>query len=79
MAMRRIAASRVYINGKEFHNHVVELLDNHLLRHYPLTEELPMTEWLPGPIIIRDDQAFIAQNLPKTNSESSKNGNGSFS
>ena len=57
--MRRVAASRVYINEKEFHNnHVVELLQQLVVNHYPLEGELPMTEWLGGTIIIRDHQAF---------------------
>lgn len=57
--MRRVAASRVYINEKEFHNnHVVELLHHSVVRHYPLREELPMTEWLGGTIILRGTEAF---------------------
>lgn len=57
--MRRVAASRVYINEKEFHNnYVVELLDHLVVNHYPLQGELPMTEWLGGTILIRDRQAF---------------------
>lgn len=50
--MRRVAATRVYINEKEFHNnHIVELLDYYVVNHYPLYEELPMTEWLGGAIL----------------------------
>jgi len=57
--MRRVAASRVYINEKEFrNNHVVELLHHQVINHYPLEGELPMTEWLGGTILIRDHQAF---------------------
>ena len=56
--MRRIAASIVYINEKEFHNHVVELFDHLLVNHYPLNGELPMTEWLGGTIIIRGREAY---------------------
>lgn len=57
--MRRIAASRVYINEKEFHNnHVVELYEHIVVNHYPLQGELPMTEWLGGTIIIRDRHAY---------------------
>jgi len=44
--MRRIAASHVTINGHDYRNHVVELDEQGLIiRHYPLTEELPHTEW----------------------------------
>lgn len=56
--MRRVAASIVYINEKEFRNHVVELFDHLLVNHYPLEGELPMTEWLGGTIIIRDRHAY---------------------
>ncbi len=43
--MKRIAASTMIINGEEYHNHVVEINNGHIARHYPLTEELPNTEW----------------------------------
>ncbi|MBO4673737.1 MAG: hypothetical protein J5616_05255 [Bacteroidaceae bacterium] len=57
--MRRVAASRVYINEKESHtNHVVELLDHSVVNHYALEGELPMTEWLGGTIIIRNRKAY---------------------
>ncbi|MBR6202408.1 MAG: hypothetical protein IKQ62_05345 [Bacteroidaceae bacterium] len=57
--MRRVAASRVFINEKEFHNnHVVELFEHLVVNHYPLEGELPMTEWLGGTIIIRGKEAY---------------------
>ena len=57
--MRRVAASKVYINEKEFHNnHVVELFEHLVVNHYPLEGELPMTEWLGGTIIIRERMAY---------------------
>ena len=57
--MRRVAASRVYINEKEFrNNHVVELFEHLVVNHYPLEGELPMTEWLGGTIIIRGREAY---------------------
>lgn len=62
--MRRVAASRVYINKKEFHtNYVVELFDHLVVNHYPLKGELPMTEWLGGTIIIRDQEAYYIQKV----------------
>ena len=43
---RRIAASRVIIEGKLYRTHVVELdSDDNVIRHYDLSEELPSTEW----------------------------------
>lgn len=57
--MRKVAASRVYINEKEFYtNHVVELFNHIVTNHYPLQDEQPMTEWLGGTIIIRDQEAY---------------------
>lgn len=44
--MRRIAAHIMTINGIEYMNHVIELdSDDSVIRHYPLTHELPQTEW----------------------------------
>lgn len=43
--MKRIAASTMIINGEEYHNHVVEIEQGRVVNHYPLTEELPNTEW----------------------------------
>ena len=44
--MRRIAAHTMTIDGTEYHLHVAELTgEGRLLRHYPLTCELPQTEW----------------------------------
>lgn len=57
--MRRVAASRVYLNEKEFHtNYVVELFDHLLVNHYPLEGEIAMTEWLGGTIVIRGREAY---------------------
>lgn len=57
--MRKVAASRVFINEKEFHNnYIVELFEHHVVNTYPLETELPMTEWLGGTIIIRGQEAY---------------------
>ena len=42
---KRIAASRVIIDGVSYTNHVVELTDGVLTTHYPLHGEQAMTEW----------------------------------
>lgn len=42
----RLAASKVIIDGERFTNHVVEIVDDVLENHYPLTQELPHTQWL---------------------------------
>ena len=47
----RLAANKVVIDGVQFTNHVVELEDGVLVKHYPLTEELPHAEWLREVVI----------------------------
>ena len=44
--MLRLAANKVVIDGEQFVNHVVVLVDGLLTCHYPLTNELPRTQWL---------------------------------
>jgi hypothetical protein len=42
----RLAANKVIIDGQLHTNYVIELDDeNHVIRHYPLCEELPHTQW----------------------------------
>lgn len=59
MTIRKVAATRVYLNIQEFHtNHIVELTDHIVTNHYPLTSELPHTEWLGGTIVIQNQHAY---------------------
>ncbi|MBQ0143259.1 MAG: hypothetical protein KBT06_10795 [Prevotellaceae bacterium] len=45
--MKRIAAHHMTLGGIMYVNHVVELDDNgSIVKHYPLLEELPQTEWM---------------------------------
>lgn len=58
--MRRVAANIVCINNIEFYkNHIVELYEHIVVNHYNLTEELAMTEWFTGTIIIYQREAFL--------------------
>lgn len=46
---RRIAVSRLHLpDGRVLRNQVIELEGSVPVRHYPLLEELPATEWLGG-------------------------------
>ena len=74
--MRRVAASKVFINEKEFCNHVVELFGHLLVNHYPLKGELTMTEWLGGTIIIRGREAFHTKQVLSSAELSTYNGSG---
>ena len=39
---------------------VVEIQSGTAVRWYPLTQELPQTEWLPGEVVLcRDDQGLL--------------------
>lgn len=49
---RRIASNRVSLDGVLLGRYAVELLGDRVARFYPLTEELPFTEWLPGMVEI---------------------------
>lgn len=74
--MRRVAASKVFINEIEFRNHVVELYDHLLVNHYPLEGEIPMTEWLGGTIIIRGREAYHTRKTLSSAELSTDDGSG---
>ena len=58
--MRRVASNIVYINNIEFYkNHIVELYEHIVVNHYRLSEELEMTEWFSGTIIIFERAAYL--------------------
>lgn len=47
--IRRIAVSRLHLpDGSILHNQVIESIDGHPIRHFPLREELPHTIWAGG-------------------------------
>lgn len=50
---KRIAAAVVRRGSEEFHNYVVEFVNGKVTAMYPLTEELPFTEWQEE-LIIKD-------------------------
>lgn len=56
--MRRVACSVLYVNSLVLHNYVVELYEHTLVNYYPLAEELAMTEWLGGSIVISNRKAY---------------------
>lgn len=56
MQIRKVASNILIIQDKEFYKqHVVELLDDIMIAHYPLTQEIANTEWLGGTIIVDDN------------------------
>ena len=48
--LRRIAAHTVIF--------VVEIIDSRVVRHYPLQEELPYTEWVSGTLLVDSGAVF---------------------
>ena len=42
---------------EQYTNHVVVIDHGHVTCHFPLTEEIAMTEWLGGTIVVRHGQA----------------------
>ncbi len=56
MSLRRVAVSRLHLpDGRVLYNQVVELDGDVFVRHYPLTEELPFTEWRGGDYFLPAD------------------------
>lgn len=54
--MRRIATPIVNIEGKYLTTMVIEIEGEQVVQYYPLQKELPMTEWLPGKVQIKEDK-----------------------
>lgn len=51
--MRRVAAHWLFLpDGGKMHLPVVELEDAVVLNYYPIEEELPLTEWLGGVLVL---------------------------
>lgn len=64
MKPRRIAASHVVLpTGETFCQHVVELIDNRLVDHYPLHGEQPGTEWHQGTVCVTPEGVFLITTL----------------
>lgn len=62
--MRRVAANIVYINNIEFYkNHIVELYEHIVVNHYKLVDELAMTEWFSGTIVINKNSAYLIKRI----------------
>lgn len=64
--MRRIAANRVRIDGKEIRQCVVEIEDGIVVDYYEFHEELPFTEWIGGLIETERDENgnLVVVNMP---------------
>lgn len=53
---KRLAVRTLYVDGQAYRQQVLELQGDTLLRHYPLTQELPHTIWLPTTLYIENNK-----------------------
>jgi hypothetical protein len=58
---RKIASNQILMeDGSVLTRSVVEIAEGVVQQCYPLTQELPFTEWLGGPVrLIRDEQGLL--------------------
>ena len=55
--MRRVAANKVYFSPTTaYPNHILEICGKRIVNHFGLEDELELTEWLGGIIIIADEK-----------------------
>ena len=58
--MRRCGAHEVVLpDGSRLQQAVVEIMDERIVNYYEFRDELPMTEWLGGEILIQLDEEGI--------------------
>lgn len=57
--MRRVAANTAICGNKRIEPAVIELVGETVVRCFPLTEELSMTEWIGGEVIIQGKQGEL--------------------
>lgn len=57
--IRRIASNEVLLDDKSYHQCVVELEEGRVVNYYCFEDELPLTEWLGGTIVLSRDKDGI--------------------
>ena len=57
--MRRIAVNTAIYNNKYIEPAVIEIVGDRVERFFQLTEELSMTEWIGGEVIIQGKQGEL--------------------
>lgn len=55
MDFRRVAAHLVIIGDRQLRQAAVELCEGRVVNYYEFSDELPMTEWIGGTIILQRD------------------------
>ena len=54
--MRRVAANTAICGNKRIEPAVIELVGETVVRCFPLTEELSMTEWIGGEVVLQGNK-----------------------
>lgn len=60
-SLRRVAAHEVRVGENALHQAVVEIYDDRVVNYYEFRDELPMTEWLGGTIVLKTNDDGILQ------------------
>ncbi|ATV27324.1 hypothetical protein [Prevotella intermedia] len=54
--MKRVAANTAICGNKRIEPAVIELVGETVVRCFPLTEELSMTEWIGGEVVLQGNK-----------------------
>ena len=60
-SLRRVAAHEVHVGENTLRQAVVEIYDDCVVNYYEFRDELPMTEWLGGTIVLKTNDDGILQ------------------
>lgn len=72
--MKRYASHFLFLSGYGYYKqYVIETEDGCVVRMFPLTEEVENVEWLPGAIILLNEEELKELNKKSTDISSQKN------
>ena len=57
--MKRVAANTAICGNKRIEPAVIELVSETVVRCFPLTEELSMTEWIGGEVVLQGNKGNL--------------------
>lgn len=57
--MRRVAANTAIYGNERIEPAVIELVGETVVRCFPLTEELSMTEWIGGEVVLQGNKGNL--------------------
>jgi len=56
---RRVGAHEVIVQERVLHQCIVEIRDGQVINYYEFEDEVPMTEWLGGTILLRQEEGVL--------------------